>query len=103
LEKKEHALRGWNWGKAEFGKAELAFNVFRKMFATDKIRSFTSQTIPYPHPKVVLAIEDKFGFVVDLVIGTEDCRVEIRGSTKSFDGRGLTEKVTIYAVSNLRW
>ncbi len=27
VEKKEHALRGWNWGKAEFGKAELAFNV----------------------------------------------------------------------------
>lgn len=27
LETKEHALRGWNWGKAEFGKAELAFNV----------------------------------------------------------------------------
>jgi structure-specific recognition protein 1 len=24
---KEHSLRGWNWGKAEFGKAELAFNV----------------------------------------------------------------------------
>ncbi|KAF2461518.1 FACT complex subunit pob3 [Lineolata rhizophorae] len=27
LEHREHALRGWNWGKAEFGKAELAFNV----------------------------------------------------------------------------
>lgn len=27
MEHKEHALRGWNWGKAEFGKAELAFNV----------------------------------------------------------------------------
>lgn len=27
VENKEHALRGWNWGKAEFGKAELAFNV----------------------------------------------------------------------------
>lgn len=27
LDSKEHALRGWNWGKAEFGKAELAFNV----------------------------------------------------------------------------
>jgi Structure-specific recognition protein (SSRP1) len=27
LESREHALRGWNWGKAEFGKAELAFNV----------------------------------------------------------------------------
>jgi structure-specific recognition protein 1 len=27
LEQKEHALRGWNWGKGEFGKAELAFNV----------------------------------------------------------------------------
>lgn len=27
LEHKEHALRGWNWGKGEFGKAELAFNV----------------------------------------------------------------------------
>ncbi|KAH8895168.1 FACT complex subunit pob-3 [Thozetella sp. PMI_491] len=27
LEVKEHALRGWNWGKAEFGKAELTFNV----------------------------------------------------------------------------
>lgn len=27
LETKEHALRGWNWGKTEFGRAELAFNV----------------------------------------------------------------------------
>ncbi|KAL2754651.1 hypothetical protein ACRALDRAFT_1042289 [Sodiomyces alcalophilus JCM 7366] len=27
LENKEHALRGWNWGKAEFGKAEISFNV----------------------------------------------------------------------------
>jgi len=27
LENKEHALRGWNWGKAEFGRAELAFSV----------------------------------------------------------------------------
>jgi structure-specific recognition protein 1 len=27
LESKEHALRGWNWGKGEFGKAELSFNV----------------------------------------------------------------------------
>lgn len=27
LENKEHALRGWNWGKGEFGKAELVFNV----------------------------------------------------------------------------
>ncbi|KAJ9643506.1 FACT complex subunit [Coniosporium tulheliwenetii] len=27
VESKEHALRGWNWGKAEFGKAELSFNV----------------------------------------------------------------------------
>lgn len=27
LEQKEHALRGWNWGKGDFGKHELAFNV----------------------------------------------------------------------------
>lgn len=27
IEQREHALRGWNWGKAEFTKAELAFNV----------------------------------------------------------------------------
>ncbi|PWY90741.1 FACT complex subunit pob3 [Aspergillus heteromorphus CBS 117.55] len=27
VETREHALRGWNWGKAEFAKAELAFNV----------------------------------------------------------------------------
>lgn len=27
LDSREHALRGWNWGKAEFGKAELSFNV----------------------------------------------------------------------------
>lgn len=27
VESKERALRGWNWGKAEFTKAELAFNV----------------------------------------------------------------------------
>lgn len=27
MEQKEHALRGWNWGKTDFGKSELAFNV----------------------------------------------------------------------------
>lgn len=27
LENKEHTLRGWNWGKAEFGRAELVFNI----------------------------------------------------------------------------
>ncbi|KAJ0414628.1 FACT complex subunit pob3 [Aspergillus carlsbadensis] len=27
VESREHAIRGWNWGKAEFTKAELAFNV----------------------------------------------------------------------------
>lgn len=27
LETKDHSLRGWNWGKAEFTKAELTFNV----------------------------------------------------------------------------
>lgn len=27
FETKDHALRGWNWGKAEFGKAELTFAV----------------------------------------------------------------------------
>jgi structure-specific recognition protein 1 len=27
FENKEHSLRGWNWGKTEFGKAELSFNV----------------------------------------------------------------------------
>lgn len=27
MDTKEHALRGWNWGKGEFGKAELVFNV----------------------------------------------------------------------------
>jgi structure-specific recognition protein 1 len=27
LDSREHALRGWNWGKTDFGKAELTFNV----------------------------------------------------------------------------
>lgn len=27
LEVKEHSLRGWNWGKADFGRAEMSFNV----------------------------------------------------------------------------
>lgn len=27
LETKEHSLRGWNWGKAEFAKGELTFSV----------------------------------------------------------------------------
>ncbi|EYE98644.1 FACT complex subunit POB3 [Aspergillus ruber CBS 135680] len=27
IESREHALRGWNWGKADFTKAELSFNV----------------------------------------------------------------------------
>ncbi|KAH0537392.1 FACT complex subunit [Glutinoglossum americanum] len=30
LEHKEHALRGWNWGKGEFAKSELAFMVQNK-------------------------------------------------------------------------
>ncbi|KAI6091945.1 hypothetical protein F4821DRAFT_225907, partial [Hypoxylon rubiginosum] len=30
LDPKEHALRGWNWGKTEFSKAELVFNVQNK-------------------------------------------------------------------------
>lgn len=30
LESREHQLRGWNWGKADFGKAELTFNVGNK-------------------------------------------------------------------------
>lgn len=27
IEQKEHALRGWNWGKTDFGRSELSFNV----------------------------------------------------------------------------
>lgn len=27
VETREHAIRGWNWGKAEFTKAELSFSV----------------------------------------------------------------------------
>jgi len=27
MEVKEHSLKGWNWGKAEFSKSELLFNV----------------------------------------------------------------------------
>ncbi|RPB27707.1 SSrecog-domain-containing protein [Terfezia boudieri ATCC MYA-4762] len=30
VEHKEHALKGWNWGKAEFSKHELHFNVANK-------------------------------------------------------------------------
>lgn len=30
LENKEHAIRGWNWGKAEFSKADLTFSVQNK-------------------------------------------------------------------------
>ncbi|KAI9757255.1 MAG: FACT complex subunit [Lichina confinis] len=30
LEHKEHALRGWNWGKGEFGKYELVFSVHNR-------------------------------------------------------------------------
>lgn len=30
LETKEHSLRGWNWGKADFGRAEMSFNVAGK-------------------------------------------------------------------------
>ena len=27
FDRQEHSLRGWNWGRADFGKAELSFNV----------------------------------------------------------------------------
>jgi structure-specific recognition protein 1 len=30
FDRAEHSLRGWNWGKAEFGKAELSFNVMSR-------------------------------------------------------------------------
>lgn len=30
LEHREHALKGWNWGKADFTKTELLFNVANK-------------------------------------------------------------------------
>jgi structure-specific recognition protein 1 len=30
LEHREHSLKGWNWGKAEFSKQELHFNVANK-------------------------------------------------------------------------
>ncbi|KAF3911637.1 hypothetical protein AA313_de0201842 [Arthrobotrys entomopaga] len=30
LESREHTLKGWNWGKAEFSKSELYFNVNNK-------------------------------------------------------------------------
>lgn len=30
VESREHAIRGWNWGQAEFTKAELAFNVLNR-------------------------------------------------------------------------
>ncbi|KAF3937231.1 hypothetical protein ABW19_dt0208083 [Dactylella cylindrospora] len=30
LESREHSLKGWNWGKAEFQKSELYFNVANK-------------------------------------------------------------------------
>ncbi|KAI9695161.1 MAG: FACT complex subunit [Bogoriella megaspora] len=32
LENREHNLRGWNWGKTDFGKAELSFNVQNRPF-----------------------------------------------------------------------
>ncbi|KAF5131772.1 hypothetical protein DV495_001954 [Geotrichum candidum] len=30
LETREHSLRGWNWGKADFGRGEMTFNVAGK-------------------------------------------------------------------------
>lgn len=30
VDTREHAIRGWNWGKTEFTKAELAFNVLNR-------------------------------------------------------------------------
>lgn len=30
IDQREHALKGWNWGKAEFSKQELYFNVANK-------------------------------------------------------------------------
>ena len=68
---------------------ELAFKISGKMVAKGRIPSSSVKPIPYPHLNVVLSIEDKFGFVVDLVIGTEDCGMET-GWIRSLDGRGLT-------------
>ena len=30
LESREHSLRGWNWGNADFGRAEMSFNIAGK-------------------------------------------------------------------------
>lgn len=73
IESREHAIRGWNWGKAEFTKAELAFSVLNR----------PAFEIPYSEVsntnlagKNEVAVE--FGLTADQANGTQPA-----GSTKN--------------------
>jgi len=63
LDHKEHALRGWNWGKVEFGRNELAFNV----------SSRPAFEIPYPEiSNTNLAGKNEVAVDFSLPAGGED-------------------------------
>ncbi|KAL2867137.1 FACT complex subunit POB3 [Aspergillus lucknowensis] len=74
VESREHALRGWNWGKAEFTKAELAFNVQNR----------PAFEIPYSEiSNTNLAGKNEVAVELSLSADANDANSKPAGSTKN--------------------
>ncbi|KAL5340337.1 hypothetical protein BJX70DRAFT_124169 [Aspergillus crustosus] len=74
IESREHALRGWNWGKAEFTKAELAFNVQNR----------PAFEVPYSEiSNTNLAGKNEVAVELSLSIDPNDASSKPAGSTKN--------------------
>lgn len=73
VESREHAIRGWNWGKAEFTKAELAFSVLNRPAFEIPYSEISNTNLA---GKNEVAVE--FGLAADQATGTQPA-----GSTRN--------------------
>ncbi|KAE8378504.1 FACT complex subunit pob3 [Aspergillus bertholletiae] len=74
VESRENALRGWNWGKAEFTKAELSFNVQNR----------TAFAVPYSEiSNTNLAGKNEVAVELALNADGADANAQPAGSTKN--------------------
>lgn len=73
VESREHAIRGWNWGKAEFTKAELSFSVLNRPAFEIPYSEISNTNLA---GKNEVAVE--FGLAADQATGTQPA-----GSTRN--------------------
>merc|ERR1711939_641898 len=98
LEHKEHALRGWNWGKGEFGKAELQFNVQNRPafeipyseISNTNLAGKNEVAVGFALPAIGEVAGDTFATFLDVLHLTPRGRFDIDMYENSFRLRGKT-------------